>query len=37
MQNLYGKKKILKNRYCASCTAGGVLCNYKYCECGCHE
>jgi len=25
------------NRYCASCTAGGLMCEYMKCKCGCHE
>lgn len=37
MQNLYGKKKILKNRFCALCTAGGKMCTGKTCDCSCHE
>jgi len=25
------------SKYCASCTAGGKMCGYKTCKCGCHE
>ena len=27
----------IKNRFCALCTAGGKMCGYKTCDCGCHE
>ncbi len=31
------KKKDIKNRFCALCTAGGKMCSGKTCDCGCHE
>jgi len=27
----------MQDRFCASCTAGGKMCEYMKCKCGCHE
>lgn len=29
--------KEIKNKFCALCTAGGKMCIYMKCDCGCHE